>query len=163
MREISWRREKIELYGRELWQPRLIYFMSDDGVSYTYSRKKYIGAPWNQKVCELKKLVEEKTNTKFNSCLLNYYRDGQDSMGWHSDDEPELGKDPIVVALSFGGDRDISFRKKGETKTFKKLLLKNRSLLLMPKGFQGQYEHAISKRVNAKARISLTFRNIFSI
>lgn len=110
---------------------------------------------------ELKQLVELQSATFFNSVLLNLYRDGQDSMGWHSDDEPELGVEPVIASLSLGGDRYFSLRQKKPGSKKMKILLPSGSLLIMSGGLQVNWQHQVPKTaLPVGGRINLTFRSI---
>ncbi len=156
--EISWREESISLFGKTFLQPRLLSFQGDEGIHYSYSNKKYIASKWSQSLLGIKQVLKEKINLSFNCCLLNYYRNGQDSMGWHSDNEKELGPEPTIASLSFGATRVFKY-KKDHTCSIK---LSGRSLLIMKGRFQDNYKHAIMKCAHAEGRINLTFRNILT-
>ncbi len=130
--EINWRQDKIKLYGKEMNIPRLTAWYGDEGKSYTYSHITMNPIPWTPVLLSIKQRVEEIANISFNSVLINLYRYGQDSMGWHSDDEPELGKNPIIASVSFGGTRKFQLRHRFN-KTLKKveINLTHGSLLMM--------------------------------
>ncbi|HEY9658766.1 MAG TPA: alpha-ketoglutarate-dependent dioxygenase AlkB, partial [Allocoleopsis sp.] len=102
---IDWQQDWITIYGRSLPQPRLTAWYGDPGKTYTYSGITMQPMPWTATLLELKATVEAVSEVEFNSVLLNLYRDGNDSMGWHSDDEPELGQNPCIGSLSLGGTR----------------------------------------------------------
>ena len=106
--EIEWKQESITLFGEKIPQPRLTAWYGDK--SYTYSGLTWKPKPWNSNLSEIKGKVDQAANTHFNSVLLNLYRHGQDSMGWHSDDEPELGENPVIASLSFGEKRIFHFK-----------------------------------------------------
>ena len=108
MEEVNWQQESIKIFGKQLAMPRLTAWYGDKG--YTYSGLHNEPQPWLPVLLELKEKVEQASGQKYNSVLLNLYRSGQDSMGWHADDEPELGQEPGIASLSFGGERKFSFK-----------------------------------------------------
>jgi alkylated DNA repair dioxygenase AlkB len=160
--EISWKKEKIKLFGKEYWQPRLLAWYADKGLNYNYSGIDHEPLEWTETLLFLKNMIEEQTGYFFNSVLANLYRDGQDSMGWHSDDEKELGKAPIIASLSLGAVRRFCFRpKKGIEGTKMELLLDSGSLLIMKGETQQNFQHALPKTAKKiSSRINLTFRLI---
>ena len=109
---VFWRREKIKMWGKEIVTKRRIAWYADDGKSYTYSGSTFFPSRWNNVLLQLKEKVENYSEIKFNSVLLNEYPNGEVGMGWHSDDEKELGTDPIIASLSFGANRDFIFKHK---------------------------------------------------
>lgn len=160
--EIEWKQGEIILFGKKVLEPRLSAWYGDEGASYTYSGKFNIPLPWTKTVLELKTKVEDVAKCSFNSVLLNFYRGGNDSMGWHSDDEPELGKNPIIASLSLGEGREFHLKHKFE-KSFpiQKIFLENGSLLLMKGETQHFWKHQVPKSKRAiGGRINLTFRRI---
>jgi len=110
--EVPWRAENIVVWGKTYPQPRLIAWYGDVGMNYTYSGIQLVPLPWTPMLLDIKSRVEAATHTDFNSVLLNYYRDEQDSMGLHSDDEPELGERPILASISLGEERIFILRHK---------------------------------------------------
>lgn len=158
---ISWTQHSIHIFGKNIPEPRLSAFYADNGVSYTYSRIKRTGLSWTDDLLFIKSAIENRTKQSFNSCLLNYYRSGKDSMGWHSDNEPELGLLPVVASLSLGSDRVFQIKSKLTPSIKGKIILENGSLLLMKKGFQENFLHQIPKSLSVdEERINLTFRKI---
>ncbi|MFS0517981.1 alpha-ketoglutarate-dependent dioxygenase AlkB family protein [Nostoc sp. UIC 10607] len=160
--EVNWRQDKIKCYGKEIDLPRLTAWYGDTGKSYTYSNIAMNPIPWTPVLLFIKDKVEETAQISFNSVLLNLYRDGKDSISWHSDDEPELGKYPIIYSVSFGGERKLKFRHKFN-KTLDKLELNltNGSLLIMKDKTQEYWQHQIPKTSKlVTPRINLTFRVI---
>ena len=159
---VLWRREKIKMWGKEIVTKRRIAWYADDGKSYTYSGSTFFPSQWNNVLLQLKERVENYSEIKFNSVLLNEYPNGEVGMGWHSDDEKELGTDPIIASLSFGADRDFIFKHKTDRSIENvKLHLKSGSLLLMLGSTQHYWKHSLPKRLKVKEpRINLTFRNI---
>lgn len=157
---IEWENEVINLYGKEIIMNRKIAFYADDDISYTYSKNEKIGKKWNEVLISLKKKVEDKTKTNFNACLINLYHDGNDGMGWHSDNEKEIIQNSSIVSVSFGADRKFSF-KNIKTKQTISLILANGSLLEMKEDTQKNWLHALPKTKKIKnIRINLTFRQI---
>ena len=162
---VLWRREKIKMWGKEIVTKRRIAWYADDGKSYTYSGSTFFPSQWNNVLLQLKEKVENYSEIKFNSVLLNEYPNGEVGMGWHSDDEKELGTDPIIASLSFGANRDFIFKHKTDRSIENvKLHLKSGSLLLMLGSTQHHWKHSLPKRLKVKEpRINLTFRNIIQL
>lgn len=161
---IPWRAENITLWGKTFPQPRLVAWMGDQGMTYTYSGIRLSPYPWTPNLKEIKDKIETMVNTEFNSVLLNYYRDHRDSMGFHSDDERELGPQPVIASLSLGERRTLVFKHKTD-KSLKpaRLPLASGSLLVMKGDTQKNWTHGIEKEKGACGpRINLTFRKIFS-
>ncbi len=159
---VAWRQEPIKIFGKEVMQPRLTAWYGDPDTAYSYSGIVMEPLPWTEPLAEIKKRIEDFAGTPFNSVLLNYYRDGQDSMGWHSDNEPELGPNPVIASLSLGGVRrfHLKHRKRKELET-KRMDLLDGSLLVMGGALQHHWLHQISKTKKAVAgRINLTFREV---
>jgi alkylated DNA repair dioxygenase AlkB len=165
---VCWQEESIFIFGRLIQQPRLISFQGNTGVAYTYSKKKHEAVYWTKCVKQVLEktiiyLQQKNLKFEFNSCLCNFYRNGNDSMGWHADNEPELGQKPVLISVSFGAERYLNLRNKGENKISNKILLTNGSVLVMFPSFQNVYEHSISKKKNLnEPRINLTYRRIIS-
>lgn len=160
--EVNWRRDKIKCYGKEVDLPRLTAWYGDDGKNYTYSKITMNPLPWTPLLLFIKNRVEEVGNISFNSVLLNLYRNGKDCVSWHSDDEPELGKEPIIYSVSFGGERKFQLRHKFNKNLEKlELNLSHGSLLVMKGKTQEYWQHQIPKTSKSVSpRINLTFRNI---
>ncbi len=157
---VVWRQEPIILFGREVMQPRLTAWYGDPGASYRYSGLEMKPLPWTETIQQIREKISTASGHSFNSVLLNYYRDGQDSMGWHSDDEPELGPNPFIASLSLGAARrfHLKARHRKELETIR-LDLPHGSLLLMGGALQHHWLHQISKTKKMMgARINLTFR-----
>ena len=155
---IPWEQREITIMGKKMMQPRLICWYGE--VAYTYSRSTLLPKAFPKKLLSIKQQIEELSKYKFNSCLLNYYRDGQDSMGYHADDEKQLGVDPVIASVSFGGVRRFVLKHKLD-KTIDKLeiQLSHGSLLLMKGKTQHFWVHGIPKTKKLVApRINLTFR-----
>jgi alkylated DNA repair dioxygenase AlkB len=162
--EVPWRAEKIVLWGKTYPQPRLIAWYGDPGKNYTYSGITLSPLPWTQMLLNIKSRVEAVARTDFNSVLLNYYRDHWDSMGLHSDDEPELGARPILASVSLGEARTFILKHKRD-KGLKPVRLKlaSGSLLLMKGDTQRYWKHGIDKETRpCGRRVNLTFRRILT-
>jgi alkylated DNA repair dioxygenase AlkB len=160
--EVPWRAESIIVWGKTYPQPRLIAWYGDAGMIYTYSGIQLTPLPWTRTLLDIKKRVEAVTGANFNSVLLNYYRDHRDSMGLHSDDEPELGERPILASLSLGEERTFILKHKRD-KALKPVRLKlaSGSLLLMKGDTQRYWKHGIDKEPDpCGPRVNLTFRRI---
>ena len=161
MADISWKIEKITVYGKTHDVPRLSAWYADDGKTYEYSGTRVASMEWNPLLLEIKKAVEKETGEHFNSVLVNQYRDGADGVAWHSDDEPELGNDPVIASVSFGEERQFQLKHKYKKDLKKTIILPHGSLLLMEKGTQLNWFHQIPKSKHAmNPRINLTFRYV---
>ena len=159
---IDWDFDTFKIMGKNITLKRRTAFYGDKSIFYNYSGNNREAKIWTEELLFLKKKVEHKTNIVFNSVLLNDYVDGEVGMGWHSDDETELGINPRIASLSMGVSRDFLFKHK-HNKNFNKikLNLENGSLLLMHGNSQHFWYHTLPKRLRVKERrINLTFRNI---
>lgn len=160
-RTIDWRQDWITIYGRSMPQPRLTAWYGDPGKSYTYSGLTLYPSPWTRPLLDLKAKAEAVSGLQFNSVLLNLYRDGNDSMGWHSDDESELGDNPAIGSLSLGGTRRFRLRHRTQKGLTHQLELTSGSFLLMQGATQHHWQHQIPKTKRlVPPRINLTFRTI---
>jgi len=161
--QTAWRQERFRIYGKEINQPRLTAWYGDEGAIYTYSSITNHPLPWTPALLEIKARCETIAQADFNSVLLNYYRHGQDSMGWHQDNEPELGPQPVIASVSLGATRRFQFRhKKRRDLALISIDLAHGSLLLMQGPTQEFWKHQIPKTTQPiGARINLTFRKIF--
>ncbi len=162
IREVPWRAENIVVWGKRFPQPRLVAWYGDAGMNYTYSGIHLNALPWTSMLLDIKNRVELVANTAFNNVLLNFYRDHRDSMGLHSDDEPELGERPIIASLSLGEERTFILKHK-TAKILKPIRLKlaSGSLLLMKGETQRNWKHGIDKETRpCGPRVNLTFRSI---
>lgn len=159
-RGLQWRSQEITLFGRPVLQPRLMDWYADPGVSYRYSGLTLSSKAWPPVLMSLRELLEAHCKTPFNSVLCNAYRDGQDSMGWHADDEPELGPEPLIASVNLGATRRFRIRPKGGGQSLG-IDLQSGSLLLMSGCSQADYQHAVPKtRRPVGPRINLTFRQV---
>jgi alkylated DNA repair dioxygenase AlkB len=160
--DTPWRADPIKVWGKVYMQPRLMAWYGDTGKSYMYSGRLYEPYTWTPLLLAVKDCVEKTCDHQFNSVLLNYYRDGNDSMGFHSDNEPELGKNPVIASLSLGETRTFVLKHKSN-KALKpvRLKLNDGSLLLMGGELQTHWQHGIPKETKqCSVRVSLTFRTI---
>jgi alkylated DNA repair dioxygenase AlkB len=159
--EIAWKQENARFGGKSVPLPRLTAWYGDAGKSYSYSGITVHPTPWTPALIEIKTRVESVANATFNSVLLNYYRDGRDSVAWHSDDERELGLNPVIASVSFGAARDFQFKHKTNPDLRQKVTLTHGSLLLMTGATQHFWKHQIPKTKRPlDGRINLTFRVI---
>ena len=159
--EISWKQEPIKLFGKTIMQPRLTALHGDPEVPYGYSGIRIQPDPFTASLLEIKERIEPLSGVKFSHVLLNRYRDGKDSMGWHRDNEKELGINPVIASVSFGIARDFQFRLYESKSEKVNLKLTHGSLLIMKSTTQHYWEHQIPKRTNLVGeRINLTFRVI---
>jgi alkylated DNA repair dioxygenase AlkB len=160
--EIKWRQDIIKYYGKEINLPRLTAWYGDRGKSYTYSGIPMNPEPWTAPLRSVKKKIEEIAKVDFNSVLLNLYRNGRDGVSWHSDNEPELGENPVVGSVSFGQTRTLQFRHRLRKDLGRvDVNLTHGSLLLMKGTTQRFWQHQIPKTTRPLAhRINLTFRVI---
>jgi len=158
---IQWKQEYIGMYGRRIPLPRLTSLYADADLSYSYSGLVSTANEWNKGLLYLRERVESFAGHRFNSVLLNWYRDGKDGLSWHADDEPELGRNPIIASASFGSSRDFTLRMNHDHQLKLTLPLRHGSLLLMHGQIQHYWQHCVSKRKNVSAsRFNLTFRRI---
>lgn len=163
--ETAWRQESVIVRGKRFAQPRLVAWYGDRGSAYRYSGVKLTPLPWTDLLLTIRRRVEEVAGSSFNSVLLNYYRDNRDSMGFHSDDEPELGGEPAIASVSLGDER--TFVLKHKTRKFVKpvrLRLGSGSFLLMKGETQRYWKHGITKEAGfCGPRVNLTFRRIIAL
>jgi alkylated DNA repair dioxygenase AlkB len=142
-------------------QPRLTAWMGDSGASYRYSGLMMVPEPWSAPVLKIKLAIEKAVGFKFNSALLNYYRTGLDSMGWHRDNEPELGKEPTIASVSFGDLRVFKMRHYFNKSLSVDIELDHGDLLVMAGVMQSYWEHSLPKTRRPKGpRINITFRSV---
>jgi Alkylated DNA repair protein len=161
---IRWKQDRITMYGKSIALPRLTAWYGDEDKAYTYSGVLNIPHPWTPTLLAIKHTIEEVAGAQFNSVLLNLYRNEHDSVGWHSDDEPELGRNPVIGSVSFGATRRFQLKHKRRRGLRKTLDLSHGSLLLMGGLTQHCWYHRIPKSTEpCKPRINLTFRYIKAI
>jgi alkylated DNA repair dioxygenase AlkB len=163
IKKVEWVQNTIRFYGKESPVPRLEAWYGDEGKSYAYSGIRMNPKPWIEELLEIKKAIEPIAGTQFNSVLINYYRDGQDRVAWHSDDEKELGHNPVIGSVSLGAERKFKLRHKSFDKNGKQaeIMLAHGSLLLMKGPTQRFWKHEIPRTARPVGqRINLTFRVI---
>lgn len=161
--EVDWQREELRLFGRVHEVPRLIAWQGDPGVAYRYSGVEHVAEGWTPAVREVREHLEaELEQRRFNGVLLNLYRDGNDSMGWHADDERELGDDPLIASVSLGAERPFRLRRLGTARAESAhLVLPHGSLLIMSGATQANWQHCLPRRKRIRApRVNLTFREL---
>ena len=161
-KSIEWKQEGMKMYGKEVLFPRLMAWYGEPHTRYRFSGRTFEPLPWTGELLDIKQGIEPICKTTFNSVLLNYYRNGQDSMGWHADDEKELGRNPIIASLNLGAARKFQL-KHNETKEKIELILEHGSLLIMQGEMQHYWKHQVPKQKEVVGeRINLTFRWIYS-
>lgn len=159
----GWEIHRIRMFGRTVDSPRLSRWIGDPGAVYTYSRTRFDPHPWPDALAELRVRLREALGVDFNSVLANRYRDGRDRMGWHSDDEPELGPRPVIASLSLGATRRFGLKPRGEGRRLA-LDLPHGSLLVMAGATQASYRHALPATARpVSERVNLTFRRILPV
>ena len=157
---VHWEADQLRMFGKLVVTRRKVIWMGDPDCAYTYSGVLKQPQVWTTELLALKEQLEKLTQSEFNSCLLNFYHDGDDGMGWHSDDEKELDVDTPIASLSLGAQRKFAFRHK-EDKTTVPLYLENGSALIMYAPTQEFWKHALLKtKTICTPRINLTFRKI---
>lgn len=157
---IVWKNDEAIIFGKHIFTKRKAAWYGDADYLYTYSNTTKQALEWTPELLALRQIVEKITGTKFNSCLLNLYHDGDEGMAWHSDDEKSLGKDTVIASLSFGADRKFSFKHK-TTKQAVSLILESGSLLIMKDTTQTHWLHRLPKTTKVtRPRVNLTFRTM---
>jgi alkylated DNA repair dioxygenase AlkB len=162
LNNVNWQAASIRIAGRLIPIPRLQCWVAEPGLSYTYSGITMAPENWSGELLQIRDRVESLAEQSFNAVLLNLYRDGKDSVAWHADDEPELGRNPVVASVSFGADRPFELKHR-HSDSRKRLTLFDGSVVVMGKTLQNHWLHQLPK-VNSlhAARINLTFRRIVS-
>lgn len=156
--DIPWKNDEAVIFGKHIITARKVAWYGDSGFSYTYSGTTKQALLWTPELADLKTLVEQLTNTHYNSCLLNLYHDGNEGMAWHSDDEKSLGRDTTIASVSFGAEREFRLKHK-RTDERVSILLESGSLLVMKGATQTHWLHSIPKTKKVTTpRINLTFR-----
>jgi alkylated DNA repair dioxygenase AlkB len=157
---IDWSHDTVKMFGKTLTLNRKSAWYGDSGAAYSYSGIRREPLQWTEELLMIKKTCEEMSNATFNSVLCNYYHDGKDGMGWHSDDERELGKEPIIASVSFGAERIFAFKHRNSKERIN-IRLEHGSMLIMRGQTQHSWHHALPKSsIVHEPRINLTFRNI---
>lgn len=158
---VDWNQEHINFMGKISPIPRLTYWYSKENKEYVYSGIKVVPVPYPEIIKRLNRLVEEKTGYEFNSVLLNLYRNGEDKVSWHADDEKSLGNEINIASISIGAEREFQFKSKHNSNEKKEIMLTHGSLLVMHNPIQEHWLHQIPIRKKIKEpRINLTFRYI---
>jgi alkylated DNA repair dioxygenase AlkB len=159
--DIPWQQDDIRVFGKTHPQPRLTALYGNQGKTYSYSNIKMEPHAWNPQLKKIKAKIEGISNTNFSTVLLNLYRDGKDSNGWHADNEKELGQNPIIASVSFGAERIFQLKHNSISNAKLNIILENGSLLLMQGSTQHFWKHQIPKTAKPiGSRINLTFRLI---
>jgi len=163
--DVPWTRHRLRIFGREVDAPRLSCWIGDPGAAYRYSGTRFAPQPWPDALQPIRDRVSDLARVDFNSVLANLYRDGRDAMGWHSDDEPELGPQPVIASLSLGATRRFVLkarRPNGDGQLERRVIeLPHGSLLLMRGDTQVRFRHALPRTARPVGpRINLTFRRI---
>jgi len=157
---IAWKNDEAVIFGKHIITKRKVAWYGDEAYAYTYSNTTKQALLWTDELMKLKQLAERITGTKFNSCLLNLYHDGDEGMAWHSDDEKSLGKNTTIASLSFGAERKFAFKHKA-TKQTVSLVLDSGSLLVMKGTTQTHWLHRLPKTTRVtRPRVNLTFRTM---
>ncbi|MBS0213531.1 MAG: alpha-ketoglutarate-dependent dioxygenase AlkB [Proteobacteria bacterium] len=161
---IAWERHRLRLFGREIAAPRLSCWIGDADASYTYSRTRFEPRPWPRALLAIRARLCEEFDADCNGVLANLYRDGNDAMGWHADDEPEIDPRAPILSLSLGATRRFALRRRDDHARRHAIELAHGSLLVMPAGLQQAWQHALPRTARRIGpRINLTFRTIMAL
>lgn len=160
LHNILWQNDEAIIFGKHIITRRKVAWYGDSNYFYTYSNTTKQALEWTKELSDLKQIVEQRTETKFNSCFLNLYHDGNEGVTWHSDNEKRLGNNTTIASLSFGAERTFSFKHK-QTKQTVSLILEHGSLLVMKNTTQMHWLHSLpkSKKITSPG-VNLTFRTI---
>lgn len=157
--ETAWQQDQIKVFGKVYDQPRLTALYANNNFPYSYSNITMYPSPFSATLLEIKEKVEQQLKKEFTTCLLNLYRHGQDSNGWHADNEKELGKNPIIASVSLGAERMFHMKHRTDNSQKIKINLIHGSLLVMSGSTQHYWLHQIPKtKKHVEERINLTFR-----
>jgi alkylated DNA repair dioxygenase AlkB len=160
LQNIAWKNDEVVVFGKRIVTKRKTSWYGDSNYVYIYSNTIKQALPWTKELVNLKQIVENLSNTKFNSCLLNLYHGGNEGMGWHSDDEKSIEDSSTIASLSLGAERKFSFKHKQSNKTIS-VLLEHGSLLIMKDATQKNWLHSLPKSNKITLpRINLTFRRM---
>ena len=161
--KLPWQKEHLTLYGKTHPMPRKVIWIADHGVKYRYANKDHYPEPWPPTLSQIRLKLEQTLGHDFNGVLGNLYQDGNDYMGWHSDDEKSIDDQSPIVSLSLGATRKFKFRAKNNHSNQSSIALTNGSLLVMPAGSQKYWQHTLPKMLKVtEPRINLTFRVMHS-
>ncbi|HSA72934.1 MAG TPA: alpha-ketoglutarate-dependent dioxygenase AlkB [Nitrososphaeraceae archaeon] len=160
LQNIPWKNDEVVVFGKHIVTKRKTAWYGDSKYEYIYSNTIKQALPWTRELVNLKQIVEKLSNTRYNSCLLNLYHDGNEGIGWHSDDEKSIEDNSSIASVSFGAERKFSFKHK-QSKKIISVLLEHGSLLLMKDTTQKNWLHSLPKsRKITLSRINLTFRRM---
>jgi alkylated DNA repair dioxygenase AlkB len=160
-KNINWHHDKLNMYGKEVFLPRYSAWYGDSDKPYTYSGLTLQPNAWNKGLLFIKDKIDKVANVQFNSVLMNWYRDGEDYINWHTDAEKELGKNPVIASVNFGEARDFIIRNNKDNSNKITIPLKHGTLLIMRGELQHFWQHSVPKRKRIKSsRFNLTFRVI---
>ena len=161
--KVPWEQKTVRMYNKEIATPRLTAWYGDPGTNYSFTGMALDPMPWTDELLMMKERVEALAGVSFNSVLLNYYRNGNDSVAWHRDNERILGKNPVIASVSLGQARNFDIRLQSDHNQKYSVRLENGSYLLMKGDLQEHWEHRIAKSTRPmKPRINLTFRRILA-
>lgn len=161
-KNIKWRQDSVEMFGKTHPLPRLSAWHGDSDRPYTYSGITLQPNPWTDTLNSIRDALEPICKRRFNSVLLNWYRDGDDYISWHTDAEPELGTNPLIASVNFGETRRFLIRRKDDHKCKVEILLHHGSVLVMAGALQHHWQHSVPKQKRVKDnRLNLTFRTIY--
>jgi alkylated DNA repair dioxygenase AlkB len=160
--ELDWQHDELVMFGKRIITKRKVAWYADKPYTYTYSKNAKVAKPWTKTLINIKHQLEQYTGEHFNSCLLNYYHNGEEGMGWHSDNEKMMRKQATIASVSFGAQRDFKFQHNVSHQQHV-ISLETGSVLLMKDQTQDYWKHQlpIRKRVT-KPRINLTFRDFIN-
>lgn len=157
----EWSRDEITIFGRTTLVPRLSAWYGDPDALYSYSGIRLEPMSWSPVLREIREFVQDRCGTKFNSVLVNLYRDGRDGVGWHADDEPELGPEPTIASLSLGASRTFQLRHRADRSIRRSLVFHHGDLMVMAGTTQRCWVHQVPKTsLRVAPRINLTFRRV---
>lgn len=160
-KNIDWHHDQIKMFGKDVFLPRYSAWYGDSDKPYTYSGLTLTPKPWNKGLLYIKNEIDKIGEVNFNSVLMNWYRDGDDYINWHTDAEKELGKNPVIGSVNFGATRRFLIRRIDDKKEKVEILLKHGTLLVMKGELQHYWQHSVPKEKKVKEdRINLTFRVI---
>lgn len=163
LHEQNWPDNRYTVAGRQFILPRLQTWHADPGIRYSYSNNLLQTRPWTILLSDIRTQVESRLNFSFNSVLVNLYRNGDDCVGWHADNERELGEQPFIASLTFGAERQFAFRHKTSSE-HGRVLLRSGALLIMQPAFQHHWLHSVPIDHNVtEGRINLTFRKVIPV
>ena len=162
-REIPWETHRIRMFGREVDSPRLSCWIGDEDAAYAYSGTRFEPRPWPASLLAVRQRLSHELETGFDSVLANLYRSGRDAMGWHSDDERELGSEPVIASLSLGAARRFVLKSRDDVRLKREFLLPHGSLLVMAGQTQRHCRHCLPRTARPVGeRINLTFRRVLA-